>query len=80
MPNLNKFKYKSKLISVIPPATAVAWASFSTGNNPGKTEIYDFTILDDARLKILPLFKNFSKTSFTQINSFSVPKKEILRH
>lgn len=47
MPHLDKFKNRAVLESTIPPATAVAWASFSTGNNPGKTEIYDFTIVDD---------------------------------
>lgn len=52
MPNLSKFKHKAVLESVIPPATAVAWASFSTGNLPGKTEIYDFTIVDDKSWKI----------------------------
>lgn len=47
MPNLAKMKKRAVLESVIPPTTAVAWASFSTGNYPGKTEIYDFTIVDD---------------------------------
>ncbi|MBU3906875.1 MAG: alkaline phosphatase family protein [Nanoarchaeota archaeon] len=52
LPNLASFKHKANLISVIPPATAVAWASFSTGNNPGKTEIYDFTLVDDFSWKV----------------------------
>lgn len=47
LPNLQKYKYRAELTSVMPPATAVAWASFSTGNHPGKTEIYDFTIIDN---------------------------------
>ena len=47
MPNLKKLKYSAVLESTIPPGTAVAWASFSTGNYPGKTGIYDFTVVND---------------------------------
>jgi predicted AlkP superfamily phosphohydrolase/phosphomutase len=47
MPNLKSFKNTKELRSVMPPATAVAWASFTTGTHPGKNEIYDFTILDE---------------------------------
>lgn len=52
LPNIKSLKYHGNLTSVIPPATAVAWASFATGNYPGKTEIYDFTIMDDSSWKV----------------------------
>lgn len=52
LPALEKFKNKAVLNSTIPPGTGVAWASFSTGNNPGKTNIYDFTIVDNNSWKI----------------------------
>lgn len=35
-----------ELNSTIPPVTAPAWTSFSTGKNPGKHGIYDFVALD----------------------------------
>ncbi|MBS3072633.1 alkaline phosphatase family protein [Candidatus Pacearchaeota archaeon] len=47
LPNLAGFKNKAILNSTMPPGTGVAWASFATGNNPGKTNIYDFTIVQD---------------------------------
>lgn len=50
LPNLKKLKNNGNsavLKSVIPPVTASAWASFITGNLPGKTEIYDFAIVED---------------------------------
>ena len=50
--NLKKFKHSAVLTSTIPPGTAVAWASFSTGNYPGKTRIYDFTIVNEDSWKI----------------------------
>ncbi|MEK6873874.1 MAG: alkaline phosphatase family protein, partial [Nanoarchaeota archaeon] len=52
LPNLASFKNKVVLESTIPPGTGVAWASFSTGNLPGKTNIYDFTIVDDNSWKV----------------------------
>lgn len=52
LPNIKSLKNKGILTSTIPPATAVAWASFATGNLPGKTEIYDFTILDEDSWKV----------------------------
>ncbi len=52
LPNLNKFKNKLILESTIPPGTAVSWASFSTGNLPDKTNIYDFTIVSENSWKI----------------------------
>jgi predicted AlkP superfamily phosphohydrolase/phosphomutase len=52
LPNISSFKNKGVLTSILPPATAVAWASFATGNYPGKTEIYDFTVIDDASWKV----------------------------
>ena len=52
LPNIKKFKNKLILESTIPPGTAVSWASFSTGNLPDKTNIYDFTIVDKNSWKI----------------------------
>lgn len=38
--------YAGDLESVTPPVSAPAWASFSTGTNPGKHGIYDFMEFD----------------------------------
>jgi predicted AlkP superfamily phosphohydrolase/phosphomutase len=45
MPNLGRLRSGSswgELRSTIPPVTAPAWASLSTGKNPGKTGVYAF--------------------------------------
>lgn len=49
---LKNFKHKAVLSSVTPPATCAAWGGFITGNLPGKTEIYDFTNVDDDSWKV----------------------------
>lgn len=62
LPNLEKFKHKEILKSTTPPGTGVAWASFSTGNFPGKTNIFDFTIVPDNSWDIKVVNKNILKT------------------
>ena len=52
LPNLNKFVKRGILGSTMPPGTGVAWSSFSTGNKTEKTNIYDFTIVEDDSWKI----------------------------
>ncbi len=52
LPNLHKIPNKAVLYSTMPPGTAVSWASFLTGNSPGKTGIYDFTLVDENSWKI----------------------------
>src|SRR5207245_4994822 len=45
LPNLARLRsqgYFAPLRSTNPPQTPVSWASFSTGLNPGRTEIFDF--------------------------------------
>jgi len=45
LPNLSKLKaqgYYAPLKSTNPPQTPVSWATFATGLNPGRTEIFDF--------------------------------------
>ncbi len=45
LPNLARLKSEgtyTPLLSSNPPQTPVSWASFSTGLNPGRTEIFDF--------------------------------------
>jgi len=45
LPNLAKLKAQgmyAPLRSTNPPQTPVSWASFATGLNPGRTEIFDF--------------------------------------
>ena len=54
--NLKKIKNSGLLKSTMPPGTSVAWSSFATGNGPGKTNIYDFTIVNDDSWKIALLF------------------------
>ncbi len=46
LPNLAKMMARGvhgKLYSTIPPLSPTAWTSFSTGKNPGKHGIYDFS-------------------------------------
>ena len=50
--NLKRIRYSGLLKSTIPPGTSVAWSSFATGNNPGKTGIYDFTVVDEISWRI----------------------------
>lgn len=45
LPNLARLRaagYYAPLRSTNPPQTPVSWASFSTGLNPGRTQIFDF--------------------------------------
>jgi len=45
LPNLEalmRFGSKGKFLSTTPPMTAPSWVSIATGNNPGKTGIFDF--------------------------------------
>lgn len=45
LPNFSRLVERggfSALTSSIPPQSPVAWSSFITGQNPGKTDIYDF--------------------------------------
>jgi predicted AlkP superfamily phosphohydrolase/phosphomutase len=45
LPNLSRLKERgilSSLMSSIPPESPVAWSTFVTGTNPGKTGIFDF--------------------------------------
>lgn len=45
LPNLQKLQREgtfSPLLPTNPPQTPVSWSSFSTGLNPGRTEIFDF--------------------------------------
>jgi predicted AlkP superfamily phosphohydrolase/phosphomutase len=44
----------SKLTTTNPPETAAAWAAFSTGQNPGKTGVFDFVIRDPVTYTPLP--------------------------
>jgi predicted AlkP superfamily phosphohydrolase/phosphomutase len=45
LPNLSKLAHEgsySRLATTNPPQTPVSWSTFSTGINPGRTEIFDF--------------------------------------
>jgi hypothetical protein len=45
LPNLRRLRDEgsyARLMSTHPPQTPVSWASFTTGLNPGRTEIFDF--------------------------------------
>ena len=51
LPNLKRVMQigvYGKLKSVIPPLTAPAWASFTTGKNPGKHGVFDFVYPTDS--------------------------------
>lgn len=62
LPNISSFKNKEVLYSTMPPGTGVSWASFATGNNPGKTNIYDFTVVSDNSWKINIVNRNLLKS------------------
>ncbi len=52
LPNLSKLKEDgayAPLTPTNPPQTPVSWSSFATGNNPGKTGIFDFLKKDPGR-------------------------------
>ncbi|MCI0568202.1 MAG: alkaline phosphatase family protein, partial [Acidobacteria bacterium] len=45
LPNLSRLKEEGdyhRLATTNPPQTPVSWSTFSTGINPGRTEIFDF--------------------------------------
>ncbi len=45
LPNLKRLRdegYYAPLMSTNPPQTPVSWATFTTGLNPGRTQIFDF--------------------------------------
>jgi len=44
----------SPLTTTNPPETAAAWAAFSTGQNPGKTGVFDFVIRDPKTYTPIP--------------------------
>jgi len=41
------------LISTIPPMTAPAWVSFSTGKNPGKHSVFDFYQIENYQKRVI---------------------------
>ncbi len=50
LPNLQRMKERYSYAPILPPnppQTPVSWAAFSTGNLPGKTEIFDFLQRED---------------------------------
>jgi predicted AlkP superfamily phosphohydrolase/phosphomutase len=57
LPNFARLRAEgtfSPLRTTNPPETACAWAAFSTGQNPGKTGIFDFVIRDPHTYSPLP--------------------------
>jgi len=49
LPNLGRLRDQGcfkPLLSTIPPISPVAWSSFQTGTNPGKSNIFDFLTRD----------------------------------
>ncbi|HID71540.1 MAG TPA: hypothetical protein EYP29_02195, partial [Thermoplasmata archaeon] len=56
LPNLKELMKEScwgTLKSTIPPSTAPAWTSLSTGKNPGKHGVFDFVRLEGSSLRFL---------------------------
>ncbi len=51
------------LESTVPPITAPAWVSFSTGKNPGKHGIFDFIRVDEGKI-VLNRSKDIKSTPF----------------
>lgn len=57
LPHLARLRERgvfSPLTTTNPPETAAAWAAFATGQNPGKTGIFDFITRDPQTYTILP--------------------------
>ena len=58
LPNINhllKTGTFGRLKSTHPPISAPAWASFMTGQNPGKHGLFDFQTLSEDRRYLLPV-------------------------
>lgn len=67
LPNIKQLSdngMSGKLASVIPPISASAWTSFSTGLNPGRTGVFDFVSrrAEDYRLNVVRSTDIASKT------------------
>ena len=57
LPNFSRLRDRgtfSPLTVTNPPETAASWAAFSTGQNPGKTGIFDFIVRDPKTYTLLP--------------------------
>jgi len=57
LPSFSKLREKgtfNPLTTTNPPETAAAWAAFSTGQNPGKTGVFDFVIRDPKTYTPIP--------------------------
>ena len=57
LPNFSRLRGTgtvSPLTTTNPPETAAAWAAFSTGQNPGKTGVFDFVIRDPKTYTPIP--------------------------
>ncbi|MCP4591109.1 MAG: nucleotide pyrophosphatase [bacterium] len=74
MPNMARLReqgYYSRLATTLPALTPVAWASFLTGSNPGKHNIFDFLTRDK---------RNYLPTlSSVQISGGKKPSVRLLR-
>lgn len=54
LPNMDRLRHKGdfkRLATTIPPQSPVAWATFTTGMNPGGHGIYDFIHRDPATMR-----------------------------
>jgi len=78
LPNIERLVnigVKGTLISTLPPITGPAWASFSTGRNPGKHGIFDFYYLKDGKLyvhksrdiKSPPIYETLSQSNIRSV-------------
>jgi predicted AlkP superfamily phosphohydrolase/phosphomutase len=64
LPNLAKLREQgifSPLTTTNPPETAAAWASFATGQNPGKTGVFDFVTREPETYAILPAMVSLTR-------------------
>lgn len=81
LPNFTMLKetgYYSRLATVVPAESPVAWASFITGTNPAKHGVYDFITRDPATYKLdLVYAKNQKKLLQSPALWESLTKKSI---
>lgn len=70
LPNFSKLKNNgsfSPLATTMPPQSPVAWAAFATGQNPGKTGIYDFIVRDPKNYELTLALSNFKNGRFSPV-------------
>lgn len=71
MPNLEEMRTSGsygEMRTIFPPITPAAWTSFMTGKNPGKHGIYDFSVREGEKFKLVTSSDVNSETVYDLMN------------